>query len=360
MSTIASGKRQILEMTRAQAGEVAVVTVNWNGWRLTLECLAALRRSRGVAWRLIIVDNASTDESVEALSALGDDVILIKAPSNGGWTGGNNLGVAHALELGFEHILLLNNDANVEPDTLSAFLRAQAEPAAQGAILGGVLSGVGDLSEAQGGNTVNPRTGLRDWLTLGETERGAHGPLRPTVSVCGAALFAHRSVYEDVGEFDDAFYLYFDETDWCARAVGKGHVCWIVENAVVGHVGLATTGGRDAPIFNYFMARNSLLFTERHATRGQWFQLLRILLGSLRLEARRLGPRPWPLALVRADDLVLRARRRGVLDYLTRRFGDCPASIRRLQEDWRQGGRAAGPRIETSLMPASEIFTSES
>ncbi|WP_309646290.1 glycosyltransferase, partial [Phenylobacterium sp.] len=73
---------------------VAVVTVNWNGWRDTLACLAALRGSRGAAWRLIIVDNASTDDSRSHLSDLGDDVTTLWAPTNGGWTGGNNIGVA--------------------------------------------------------------------------------------------------------------------------------------------------------------------------------------------------------------------------------------------------------------------------
>src|SRR5688572_9260083 len=91
---------------RLMSPQVAVVTVNWNGWRNTLDCLAALRRTRDVSWRLIIVDNASTDGSAEKLSGLGEDVVLIRSDRNRGWTGGNNLGVEYALREGFGHIFL--------------------------------------------------------------------------------------------------------------------------------------------------------------------------------------------------------------------------------------------------------------
>ena len=101
---------------------VAVVTINWNGWQMTLDCLSSLRASRGASWRLYIVDNASTDGSVEKLRDLGSDVVLLELPVNGGWTGGNNLGIRRALQDGYSRIFILNNDALVEPDTMAQLL----------------------------------------------------------------------------------------------------------------------------------------------------------------------------------------------------------------------------------------------
>jgi len=320
-------------MTRASIPGVAVVTINWNGWRNTLACLAALRATRGVAWRLIIVDNASTDESASHLVDLGDDVTTIWSPVNGGWTGGNNLGVAHALAAGYEHVLILNNDAFVEPDTLAEFLAAQAH--APGGVLGGAMKSEDGHSDGPAGSVLNPKTGTVQWLRLADIELSENG-LRPAAAVMGAAMFAHRDVFEAVGPFDDNFYLYYDEIDWCARANKLGHACFFAERATLRHVGAASTGGMDSPLVGYFMTRNSLLFVERHSTGRQRLTMARIVLGRIRQDAKAIGAGWWPLTLLTASEPRLLARRRGVIDYLTRRFGDCPASVRQLQKAWRR------------------------
>ena len=69
---------------------VAVVVINWNGWRHSLSCIESLRRSQDTDWRLYLVDNASTDESLSHLTDLGDNVVVIRSPKNGGWTGGKS------------------------------------------------------------------------------------------------------------------------------------------------------------------------------------------------------------------------------------------------------------------------------
>jgi GT2 family glycosyltransferase len=322
-------------MRTGERRDLAVVTVNWNGWRHTLNCLSALKLSAGVEWRLFIVDNGSTDGSPERLSGLGENVTLICSPRNGGWTGGNNLGVQQALREGFEHILLLNNDANVRPETLAAFMAAQGLPQAQGAILGGVLRSETGEEESQAGSRLRPETGLVQWISLAELGAPSGDGLLPTATVCGGALFAHRSVFEAVGPFDDDFYLYYDESDWCLRAAGKGRRCWVADRAVVHHVGLASTGGKESPIFNYFITRNSLLFGERHCSGRQRTQIARNVLGALRRDARSAPGGFGPLRIFAGGDAGMRARRRGLIDYAARRFGDCPQSIRRLQEEWR-------------------------
>lgn len=299
-------------------GCVAVVTVNWNGWRDTLACLDALRATRDASWRLFIVDNASTDDSLSHFVDLGDEVTCLPSPTNGGWTGGNNVGVAHALRAGYQQILLLNNDACVEPGTLAAFLAGALR--APKAILGGVLCDETGV-EIQSGFRLHPPTGLPRW-TPTPTMTAVDDGLLAASMVCGAALFARADVFDAIGPFDDAFYLYNDEADWCVRGAKAGHPSLVVADARLRHSRYGSTGGDDSPLVAYFRTRNGLLFAERHAT------LVQRLRAAKNFAARAFA----------AGDRTARARRRGLLDYLLRRFGDCPEVIRRLQDDWRSAG----------------------
>jgi len=318
------------------AETVAVVTINWNGWRHTRECLAALRASRGARWHLYLVDNGSTDDSLAHLGGLGDDVTLIEAGANLGWTGGNNLGVRHALARGHERIFLLNNDAFVLPDTLERLLAAAREAegmAGEGAaappVLGPVHKGVGgpdyDFSVA----AFDPRTGVPAWRTDAGAEGAPARPLIETAYVSGAAILTHRRHFEAVGPFDDRFYLNFDDTDWCVRAARAGFALLMVPDAAIGHVGSASIGGRESPLQTYFLTRNRLLFAEKHCTTVQRLRLLRRCIWQARALGDDGAPGHWSVRLWRARDGRMAAFRRALLDYALRRFGDCPPEVRR-------------------------------
>lgn len=308
---------------------VGVVTVNWNGWRMTLECLAALRQSEGADWRLYVVDNASGDDSRERLRGMGHDAVLIESPVNGGWTGGNNLGLAAALAAGHRWILVLNNDALVEPDTLARLTAtAQAEPRA---ILGPVhLTGDGRAYDYVG-TELDPRTGFPRWLPVDEAAVAALPALIPTATIKGAGIFAAAEAFREVGPFEDRFYLNYDETDWCYRARAAGGRLLMVKDARILHAGSGSIGGMTSPLQSYFLARNALLFAERHCTPAQRWRYLR----DMWWEARDLprgdpARRGWFWRFVMHPSPAQLAYRRGIADYARRRFGDCPPAIRAL------------------------------
>lgn len=307
---------------------VAVIAVNWNQWRLSLDCLASLRRSVGAEWRLFLVDNASTDDSREHLRDLGPDVTVILSDTNGGWTGGNNLGVRHALDAGFQRFFILNNDALVTPDTLAALLEAGGgdPPPVLGPIQ---LDGAGERLDFVGA-TVDPTTGLPEFVRPERTDRGSLPPFYPTAYIQGAGLFLTREHLERVGPFDDRYYLNFDETDWCFRARALGYPVLMTTRAEILHAGSASIGGGLSPLNVYFVARNSLLFAERHATpRQRRRHAVELARWAARLTPEVKTRRRVPALLFGRSKLAIAARR-GVRDYLLRRFGDCPPFIRRL------------------------------
>lgn len=313
------------------ARAIAVITINWNGWRNTLRCLAALRASRGARWHLYLVDNASDDDSATHLRDLGPDVTLIEAPTNGGWTGGNNIGLRHALAAGHEALFLLNNDAFVEPDTLARLLEAarQFPDAACPPVLGPIHKGSANRDYDFHAAALDAKTGIPVWVAPGDLGPRLDRPLIETAYISGAAIFARRRHFEAVGLLDDRFYLNFDDTDWCRRAAKAGFPLLMLRDAAIRHIGSASIGGRQSPLQVYFLTRNRLLFARKHCSAIERLRLLRRCLW----QARELGGEAragwWLTGLLRAPDGPPAAFRRGLLDYMLGRFGDCPPEIRR-------------------------------
>ena len=312
---------------------IAVVTINWNGWANTLDCLAALRASERAAWHLFIVDNASSDDSLAHLADLGDDVTLIASPVNGGWTGGNNLGVTTALSAGYDWLFILNNYAFVEPDTLERLL-AEARAQAQHDVwpeLGPIHRGDSLEDYDFIGSSTDPKTGIPGWIDA-SAHPGLPARLTPTSYVSGAGIFVNRRHFETIGLFDDRFYLNFDDTDWCRRAERLGYPLLMLADATIRHIGSASIGGRLSPLQTYFMTRNRLLFAEKHCTWRERLRLARRYVWQARELTGRDSAFRWLPLLLRARGNATAAFRTGLVDYAARRFGDCPAAIRRWQK----------------------------
>src|ERR1700761_9533005 len=104
--------------------KVGIILVNWNAWRDTIECLESLRRLEYPNFSTYVVDNDSADGSADRLKEWDRKVRVIPSGSNRGWAGGCNVGIRAARNDGCKHIFLLNNDALVEPDTVTRLVEA--------------------------------------------------------------------------------------------------------------------------------------------------------------------------------------------------------------------------------------------
>ena len=305
---------------------VAVIAVNWNQWRLSLECLASLKRTVGAEWHLFLVDNASSDGSRDHLIDLGPSVTVIHSGVNGGWTGGNNLGIRFAMEAGYVRFFILNNDAQVTSNTIAKLLEvAKGDP----------LPVVGPIQLDETGQTlefigaaIDPNTGLPEFMPVEGVNRASLPAFYPTTFVRGAGLLVTSEHIDRIGPFDDRFYLFFDETDWCFKARKLGYPVMMTSQAEIIHKRSASVGGVHSPLIIYFHTRNSMLFAERNCTARQRLrQAVELARWSSRLTPeiktrRRVG------ALLFGKSKPAIAFRRGVRDYLLRRFGDCPPFIR--------------------------------
>lgn len=297
--------------------KIALIILNWNGKKDTLECLDSIAKLDYKNFETILVDNGSTDDSVASFPP---HITLLKNKDNLGFAEGNNVGIRYALERDFDAVVLLNNDTVVDPKFLSGFVNS-GQPL-QGAMI--YLYQEPDRLDHLGG-TWNPRTASFDFIGL----RAKEIPEDPAVDyLCGCALFIHRKVLETIGLLESKFFLIWEESDFCFRAKRAHFSLHICREAKVWHkVSASFTGGK--PHSTYFWWRNRLLWIERNCSRSEKFSLyLRVLLPEIFHLYKLFAIKSiFPSKKKKEKLLQYRAALTGVHHYICRRFGNGPSWI---------------------------------
>jgi GT2 family glycosyltransferase len=296
-----------------------LIVLSWNGREDTLACLASLTALRDADTEVVVVDNGSTDGSVEAVRAAHPDVHVVENGRNLGFAGGNNAGLRHAFEHGGQWAVLVNNDATLAPDAIDRLRRAAVEHPAAGMLAGKVFFDeppdriwfAGQRFWPAFGYSGRPRGyGRRD----GPRYRRAYRIDR----AAGAFMAVSRRVVDAVGVLDDDLFAYVEDVDWCCRAREAGCEFWFVPDALAWHRVSASTGGERASTHAlYYGVRNTIAVSERHLPLWRplrdlrrWLILAVFLFQALALSERR---RPFVAAV-----------RDGYRDALAGRFGERP------------------------------------
>lgn len=286
---------------------VSVIVVSYNTRQTTLDCLrAAYAALDGIAAEVFVVDNASSDGSARAIRETFPGATCISNERNVGFGAANNQ--AMRLARG-EYLLLLNSDAFPEPGaiwTLTQYLRARPEVAAVGPRL---IDGTGELQISCFPFPTPARAWLENlWIArtmphtsrLGDYRQWRHDSERLVDWVIGACLLARRSVYEQVGGFDERFFMYAEESDWQRRIRDAGWEIGFTPAARVMHLGGAS-GAADKPKINRAFFESLDYYCLKH--HGLWglvlFRIAMVYGAALRLPL-------W------AGVLVLRPARRAV------------------------------------------------
>lgn len=334
-----------------------MIVLTWNGRKDTLACLESLQAVDYPNWEVLVVDNGSEDGTVDAVRKASPGVTVIETGSNLGFTGGNNVGIEAALGRGAAFILLLNNDTVVAPDLLHAFVRT-AEQYPDAGVFGAKIYFLNDPKRLWYGGARWSSGALLSFENLGSgvLDNGKDfEEVRDTPWVTGCALFFRPGVVTAVGMLDDRFFLVYEEVDWCFRAQRAGFRCLFVPEAKVWHRVSSSFGGRSL-VYEYFELRNLLLWAEKNlnvrARMRVWAYTMRllcpfmvtiggILWGLIRSrhglkqaywEIRARGKEWWEERSKPGIRSLKRVQWRAVGDYLVRRFGNCPGSIRAVAE----------------------------
>lgn len=299
-----------------QRPRVATVILNTNRRRDTLECLASLARSTYVDNHVIVLDNHSTDGSVEAVRSEYPDVEIIELVENKGYAGNNNVGIAAAIERDAEWIFVLNEDTTLDPNCLHHLLDvAQSDPSI------GVLGPM--VYHHDKPTVIQSAGGLlgANWESLhrgmNETELGQFAQPAIVEWISGCGILVRREAVEQSGMLDLRYFYFWEETEWCIRLNRDGWKVVHVPQAKMWHKGV-TMDYEPKPSVTYYASRNRLLTLSLHqaplrAHIHAWFHFLRTLASwSLRPKWRDRGEHR-------------RALRHGIADFVLRRWGRMPS-----------------------------------
>lgn len=268
-------------MDASGSPRVLVIVLNWNGEDDTLACLESLARVDEPAFDVLVVDNGSRRSVAPLVRARFPRVACIELPVNLGYAGGNNVGLRQALAGDYAYAWVLNNDTVVDPGALGAAVAAARETAA--AAVGGKVLDFADPSRLwMTYGAIDYRQSLIRLAGWGERDRGQYDARREVEWVPGCALLMSCAALRDVGLFDERFFAYHEDVDWCTSARERGWRIVYEPRSVVRHKGNRTLGGATyTSPRKYLSARSTVLFARKHATRSQRVKLWASILLTL-------------------------------------------------------------------------------
>jgi GT2 family glycosyltransferase len=335
--------------TAVREAPVAVIVVNANGGELLERALGAVEGQALRPRRMIVVDNASVDGSVDGLEDRHPAVEVVRLDRNVGFGAANNIGVRGATDCTW--IALLNPDAFPEPRWLEALLEAaRTEPSYS--FFASRLLVADDPGKLDGTGDVYHVSGLAFRRDHGRAVGNVARPRAEVFAPCAAAAMYKRSAFVEVGGFDERYFAYLEDLDLAFRLRLAGHRCLYVPESTVLHVGSSSTGRTSD--FTVFHAQRNMVWTyaKNMPTPLVWLYLPEHLLANLvalaayslrgqgrvvwraKLEAMRVLPR------VLAERRRLQAARRADAWLLRRLMGKGLEAITTpLQRAWLTRGR---------------------
>jgi GT2 family glycosyltransferase len=275
---------------------VWISVLNWNGAARTLACLDALTHLDYPETRILVVDNASADDSVSRIAAAYPDLEILRAETNGGYAVGNALALRRALESDADLFWIVNNDSRPAPDALRALVDTYQR---HGAAL------YGSVSLDEGGEILLTTSWALD--ARGQPDYGnllyqkpladcfPDGHEREVANLMGNSFLIPLDVARQHGFMDTSFFLYWEETDYCYRLRREGVRSYLVPSSRVYHGGghADKHNARLKPITTYYNVRNRLLWARRHLSGGAYARLAAQNLGFTALRYLAVLKQGW-------------------------------------------------------------------
>ncbi len=230
---------------------VSIIVVNWNGEKYLARCLDRIFSQSYPEYEVILVDNASSDHSVDNLEIRWSNIQVIRLEKNIGFVGGNNLGarLAHGCWLG-----LINNDAFISPDWLEKMLEA-AQEHGDFAFFASRIIQADAPDKIDGTGDIYHVSGLAWHRQYNQPNARAAVMPDEVFSACAAAAFYDRESFLEAGGFDEDFTSHHEDVDLGFRLRLRGLRCMYVPEALVEHVGSASYG-RESQETVYQVHRN--------------------------------------------------------------------------------------------------------
>ncbi|GIV66484.1 MAG: glycosyl transferase [Bellilinea sp.] len=241
---------------------VGVIILNTNRKEDTLACLSSLQQcqySNLIVW---VLDNSSTDGSVEAIRNEYPHTRIIQLTENKGYAGNNNVGISTALEAGADWIFVLNEDTILESHSISNLIQFGISNSKAG-ILGPLVYHFDEPFTVQSAGGIITKGWQAIHIGQNEQDQGQFSQPAQVDWISGCAIMVRRKVIEQIGGIDERYFYYWEETEWCIRSRSVGWQVWVVPQAKIWHKGVQRNY-QPSPNVTYYAARNRLLTLSKH------------------------------------------------------------------------------------------------
>lgn len=271
---------------------VSIITVNYNGWRDTCAMIDSLwlhepgQEGGGVAYEVIVVDNASAGDDADRIEAhLAErrltaypEVTLLRSDTNRGFAGGNNLAIPHAKG---DYLFFLNNDTEIHAPVLQQMVERFENDSHIGALSPLIrFAHTPDEVQYAGDWCLTPIT-LRNRCPDADLPN-RHLVSRPVEVLHGAAMMLRRDVVEQIGPMYEGYFLFYEEFDWSYAVLRAGYQVWFEASATIFHKEGKTIGLR-TPMRERYLVRSRLLFASRWVPMPQRILTYLYLIGPVTL-----------------------------------------------------------------------------
>ena len=238
---------------------VYCIILNWNGYKVLREALESVRQMTYPNFKVLLVDNGSSDGSPEYLKRVVPGIEIIVNPANLGFAAGNNIGLRRALQMGADHVLLLNNDTTVDVAMLSQLVAcAESEPR-----IGMVTPKILYYEERNRIWRLGDR--IHRWLpvplSVGRNQMDSGQFSQPLdvdyVTFCGVLI--KRALLETIGFLDERFFFTYEDADFCYRSRDAGYRIVCQPNACMWHK-VSLSAQKDAANIRYLKSKSRAIF----------------------------------------------------------------------------------------------------
>lgn len=261
---------------------MGIITVNYNTAEDTNNLIHSIDTlsHHGFTLHTIIVDNGSKEKYALPQKAKKDATTLIRSEENTGFSGGYNIGIKEALKKGCDYILIVNNDTSMDPDLAVNLLTVLESNQKIGATTPKIYFAKGHefhkdrYKTEELGKVFWYAGGFTDWnhvtsvhRGVDEVDQGQYDSVQEIDFASGCCILFKKEVLENVGLFDEDYFLYYEDADMNERIKRAGFKMFYVPDAVLWHGNASSSGGagRGNILQDYFISRNKMLFGMKYA-----------------------------------------------------------------------------------------------
>jgi GT2 family glycosyltransferase len=257
--------------------KVAIIILNWNGKKDTIECLESLKKITYPNYGIILVDNGSNDGSFEYFKEKYPYIEIIENGKNLGFAEGNNVGIRSALSNSADYVLLLNNDIEVDAEFLTELVNVGESDKSIGFVgPKGYFFYRKNTLQFTGGGKIDLIRGKATLIGRGEIDTGKYDKCYEVGYVNGACLLCKTEVIRKIGMLDPFYFIYWEETDWCLSGRKIGYKSIYAYRSKIWHKVGATTASN---FTTYLLSRNMFYFIKKHGTRKQYLLFILYFFG---------------------------------------------------------------------------------